>query len=122
MSEVKYCAGCGYPEEYCEYSTSCSGEKKTHEVKEDLKITVTTKRVSGNKKVTLVKNLHTVINSTGMKELSKKCSKTIACGSSIIKNGNGQEDIMVQTSEDIRVIEILTKHGIPRDKIERITK
>ncbi|KAI5191154.1 hypothetical protein NECID01_1323 [Nematocida sp. AWRm77] len=121
--ESLYCSKCGFPTEYCEYSTVCSGKKKeAPPAKTDVKIVVTTKRVSGNKKVTLVRNLHTIMSSTAMKEISKKCSKTIACGSSIVKNGAGTEDISIQTSEDLRVIDILMKTGIPKDRIERITK
>ncbi|KAI5163692.1 hypothetical protein NEAUS03_2370 [Nematocida ausubeli] len=117
-----YCEKCGFPPEYCEYSSACTATKKEPQLKPDAKIIVTTKRVSGNKKVTLVKNLHLLMSSTKMKELAKKCSKTIACGSTLIKNGSGTEDISVQTSEDYRVIEILVKAGIPSDRIDRIVK
>lgn len=122
MTESIYCAKCGFPPEYCEYSAVCAGTKKEAAPKSDTKIVVTTKRVSGNKKVTLVRNLHTIMNSAQMKEVSKKFAKLIACGSSIVKNGSGTDDISVQTSEDLRVIEILTKAGVPKAKIERITK
>lgn len=100
----------------------CRGEVKEKPSKPDTKIFVTTKRVSGNKKVTLVKNLHTIMNTAAIKELAKKCAKTIACGSTIVKNGSGTEDISIQTAEDLRVIAILIKSGIEREKIERITK
>ncbi|KAI5192314.1 hypothetical protein NEMIN01_1943 [Nematocida minor] len=117
-----YCEKCGFPPEYCEYSLVCKGAKKETQPKVDAKIIVTTKRVSGNKKVTLVRNLHLLMSQAAMKELAKKCSKTIACGSSLIKNGSGTEDMSVQTTEDHRVIEILVKAGISKDKIERIVK
>ncbi|KAI5186149.1 hypothetical protein NEHOM01_1314 [Nematocida homosporus] len=121
-SSTLYCPKCGFPTEYCEYSSVCNGQKKEAPIKEEVKIVVTTKRVSGNKKVTLVRNLHLLIGSAGLKEIAKKCSKTIACGSSIIKNGNGTEDITIQTSEDLKVIAILIKNGIPKERIERLTK
>lgn len=117
-----YCEKCGFPSEYCEYSPVCKGEKKEAQQKTDTKIVVSTKRVSGNKKVTIVRNLHLFMKHQEMKDLAKKCSKVIACGSSLIKNGSGSEDLSVQTTEDLRVIEILSKAGIPSEKIERIVK
>ncbi|EIJ88013.1 hypothetical protein NEPAR06_1038 [Nematocida parisii] len=122
LEDQLYCDKCGFPPEYCEYSAVCMGTKKEAPLKPDAKIVVTTKRVSGNKRVTLVKNLHLLMNSTKMKELAKKCSKTIACGSTLIKNGSGTEDISVQTSEDYKVIEILVKSGVPSNRIDRIVK
>lgn len=120
--ELVYCEKCGFPPEYCEYSPICMGSKKQTQANTDSKIIVTTKRVSGNKKVTLVRNLHIFMNQDKIKELAKKCSKTIACGSSLVKNGSGSLDLSVQTSEDARVIEILTKSGIGLERIERIVK
>jgi len=117
-----YCEKCGFPREYCAYSPQCNASAKEAPPKPDTKISVSLKKVSGNKKVTMVRNLHTVVSEAEMKEISKKCSKGIACGASLIKNGSGTEDLMVQTTEDLRVIEILVKNGVPKDKIERITK
>ncbi|KAI5179751.1 density-regulated protein [Nematocida sp. AWRm80] len=124
-----YCTECGFPTEYCIYSPvhsksqniSVPAQTKVPVVK-DLKIIITKKKVSGNKKVTLIKNLNTLLNTIQMKEMVKKFAKTIACGSSIIKNGQGQEDITVQTQNEQKVIEILQKSGIPKDKIELDTK
>ncbi|KAH9385877.1 uncharacterized protein NEMAJ01_0773 [Nematocida major] len=122
MEEQIYCEKCGFPPEYCEYSPACNGEKKEAPAKGETKVIVSTKRVSGNKKVTLVRNLHVFMTPARVKEFSKKCSKTIACGSSLIKNGSGTEDVSVQTAEDFRVVEILEKSGISPERIERILK
>ncbi|OAG28897.1 hypothetical protein NEDG_01036 [Nematocida displodere] len=123
MSEaLMYCEKCSFPTEYCEYSPICTGTKKEVEASKEVKITVTTKKVTGNKKVTLVKNLQMLMSTQQIKEVAKKLSKTIACGASLVKNGSGTDDISVQTSEDLRVIDILARNGVPKDKIERITK
>lgn len=117
-----YCTKCGFPEEYCEYSPVCLGNKKEVQENPQSKITVSTKRVGGNKLVTIVRNLHLFMKEQQMKDFSKKCSKTIACGSSLIKNGSGTEDVYVQTKEDSRVIDLLVAAGITREKIEKIEK
>lgn len=122
LTSVNYCEKCGFPPEYCEWSSLCAGSKKGPVEKKDGKIMVLTKRVSGNKRVTLVRNLGLRMSATVMKTVSKKLSKTIACGSSIVKNGSGTDDVLVQTAEDLKVIDILVSSGIPRSLIERVTK
>ncbi|KAI5171133.1 translation initiation factor 1 [Nematocida sp. LUAm3] len=123
MSEQSiYCSKCGFPTEYCEYSSVCKGTKKSTQEKPTSKIIVTTKKVSGNKIVTIVRNLNAHLGQKEIKEISRSCSKTIACGSSIIKSENGTEYLSIQTSDDLRVIDILTKNGVLKEKIERLTK
>jgi translation initiation factor 1 (eIF-1/SUI1) len=112
--ETQYCEKCGFPAEYCEYNPRCAKESKEKELK---KIEVLKKKVQGNKCVTIVRNLDAHVGGE-IKELAKVFSKKIACGSSIVRNGSGTDDVVIQTAEVDKVLSILESiKGITREMI-----
>lgn len=123
---VHYCQRCGFPAEYCEYNPHCTDQERKPEQKAkaaDAKIQILKKRVSGNRHVTIIRNLGMFLPASGFKELSKSISKKMACGSSVVKNGSNTDDIVIQTSDDARVIAILEKTpGVEEARIERPAK
>jgi translation initiation factor 1 (eIF-1/SUI1) len=106
--EVEYCGKCRFPTEYCEYSPKCGKEKGGGGEKK--KIAILKKRVPGNRWVTIIRNLEQHIPEGELKEVSRMFSRKMACGSSIARNGSGTDDVVIQTSDEGKVLALLEGH------------
>ena len=58
-----------------------------------------------------------------IKKLSKECSKKFACSSSVNKNAEGKEEVIIQGDVGDGVIKLLTdNYKVPEDEITRKEK
>lgn len=131
LAEVSYCGRCGFPTEYCEYNPRCTTnagqspqpQKPATKKGKEVKIHVMKKRILGNKYITIIRNLDALLPASEIKSIAKGFSKKIACGSTISKNSVGSEDVIVQTGEDLRILDLLSKiPGIDPSWIEHVKK
>ncbi|RKP22336.1 translation initiation factor SUI1 [Syncephalis pseudoplumigaleata] len=140
QQEVVYCEVCTLPPEYCEFGSSLAkcqqwlkehhedlfeqlyGDAQANARDEQAANRVVIKRIERNRRkhVTSIFGLH--LFDVDMKKAAKLFANKFACGSSVTKNNQGKDEIVVQgdVTDDVRDLILATWPAVTEDAIETV--